>query len=280
MSVRSPEVQELIQKALNEDGAGRDITTQALFPEGVPAEGEIIAGQDLLVAGLDVAREVFAILDQDVRWEACVEEGEKITGRTRMARLRGDGRSLLSGERVALNFLQRMSGVATLTARYVERIKGYRAKILDTRKTTPGWRLLEKHAVRVGGGANHRLNLSDGILIKDNHSALTGGILNAVRRAHERASHTMKIEVEVRSVSEVEEALSAGADIILLDNMSPEDVRKSVTLVRGRTVIEASGGITLETVEEYAAAGVDFISVGALTHSAAAVDISMDIRKG
>jgi nicotinate-nucleotide pyrophosphorylase (carboxylating) len=227
------------------------------------------------LAGIGVARRVFALLDAQVSFEGLIEDGQAVRRGEVLAWLKGDAASLLQGERVALNLLQRLSGVATLTARFVEAVEGTGATIVDTRKTTPGLRALEKYAVRVGGGGNHRMALYDGVLIKENHIVAAGGIAVAVSRARRYAPHTLKVEVEVRDLDEVTAALAAGADILLLDNMDLDQLRAAVELVAGRAVTEASGGVNLDSVRPIAETGVDLISVGALTHSYRAVDISM-----
>lgn len=273
-------IRDIVARALAEDLGAGDVTTQALFPEGVPAVGTIVAEEreGLVVAGLAVAVEVFRQVDSSLTCAPNVADGERVPHGTTVLTVTGDGRSVLKGERVALNFLQQLSGIATLTAKFCEAVKGTRARILDTRKTTPGLRALEKWAVTLGGGHNHRHSLADGILIKDNHLALAGGdIARACRLARERAPHGLKIEVEVRTLDEVRAALDGGADIILLDNMDVPPIRKAVEQVKGRAVIEVSGGVSLANVLEIAAAGPDYISVGALTHSAPAANFSMDI---
>jgi len=229
-----------------------------------------------VIAGLGVAEAVFRRLDPQVVFEQGVAEGEEVVAGTVLATVRGRARALLSGERVALNFLQHLSGIATFTRAYVRAIAGTRARIVDTRKTTPGLRMLEKYAVRVGGGHNHRFGLSDGVLVKDNHLTVVGSLTQAIRRARQKVHHLLRVEVEVESLDQVREALAAGADILLLDNMSLEALREAVRLAQGRALTEASGGITLDNVAAVAATGVDFISVGALTHSAPALDIGLD----
>jgi nicotinate-nucleotide pyrophosphorylase (carboxylating) len=263
---------------LKEDLGRGDITTQATVRGGARARGRFLAKQDFVLCGLEIAEAVFNTLDMTIEIESRFYDGETISGRTEFARVEGPASALLAGERTALNLLQRLSGVATLTRAYVERIAGTKAKIVDTRKTTPGLRVLEKYAVTVGGGHNHRFGLDDGVLIKDNHIALAGGVRRAVESAHEEVHHLLKIEVEVSTRSQLIEALEARADIIMLDNMSAEEMRESVRIIRERDpacLIEASGGVNLETVREIAETGVDLISVGALTHSATAVDISL-----
>jgi nicotinate-nucleotide pyrophosphorylase (carboxylating) len=273
--MRSPHVDRLIRTALEEDIGPGDVTTAATVAPGTLARAELVAKEDFLLAGIGVARRVFELLDEQVAFECLIEDGLAVKRGEVIAWLKGEAASLLQGERVALNLLQRLSGVATLTARFVEEIAGTGATIVDTRKTTPGLRALEKYAVRIGGGGNHRMALYDGVLIKENHVAAAGGITTAVTRARRQAPHTLKIEVEVRNLQEVAEALEAGADILLLDNMDLTQLRAAVEQVGGRAVTEASGGVNLETVRAIAETGVDLISVGALTHSYRSVDISM-----
>lgn len=274
-----------IGEFLDEDLGRGDITTQSVVSDSVRGRGRFWAKQDMVVAGLEVAEAVFATMDPDLELEAFVYEGDMVKANTELARLDGPAAVLLAGERVALNLMQRMSGVATVTRRYVEALKGTQARVVDTRKTIPGLRMLDKYAVLVGGGRNHRFGLDDGILIKDNHIMLAGGIEPAVKRAREQAGHLHKIEVEVSNFDQLQEAIEAGADIILLDNMKPDMVAEAVKQVRaseqGRHILlEASGRITLENIAEYGRAGVDFISSGAITHSAPAVDISFKITPG
>ena len=273
-----------VNKALDEDLGRGDITSRAIVRPGLKARGSFLAKQDLVLAGLEVADAAFTSFDQYLQIESAAADGDEVKAGKVFARVTGDAQMLLAAERVALNFLQRLSGIATITRRYVEAVAGTGARIVDTRKTTPGLRLLEKYAVTAGGGHNHRLGLDDGVLIKDNHIAIAGSVTEAVRRAREVAGHLHKIEVEVASLEQVREALQARADILLLDNMTPAMVREAVALVRQhepeerRTLTEASGGITLANVREYAEAGADLISIGALTHSAPAVDISFKIK--
>lgn len=275
-------IQTAVRLALSEDLSLGDVTTGALFSDRVAAQGTIRAREPLVVAGIAVAREVFRSLDPSIEVVQSLADGRKVTHPTPLLTLRGDGRMLLIGERVALNFLQRLSGIATLTAAFRDAVRGFPTKIVDTRKTTPGLRMLEKWAVRLGGGRNHRNSLGDGLLIKDNHLALVPRgrqrVLTACRRARETAPHGMRICVEAQSLGQVKEALEGRADVILLDNMDPRAVRKAVTLIGGRALIEVSGGITLERARAMAEAGADYLSIGALTHSAPAVDVNMDIR--
>lgn len=273
-------IRDIVARALAEDLGAGDVTTQALFPESVPAVGTIVVEErdGLVIAGLAVAVEVFRQVDASLTCSPNVADGDFVPQGTTALTVTGDGRSILKSERVALNFLQRLSGIATLTAKFCEAVKGTRARILDTRKTTPGLRALEKLAVTLGGGHNHRHSLADGILIKDNHLALAGGdVARACRLVRERAPHGLKIEVEVRTLEDVRAALDGGADIILLDNMDVPSIRKAVEEIKGRALVEVSGGVSLATVHEIAAAGPDYISVGALTHSAPAANLSMDI---
>jgi len=271
----SPSVDKLIRTALNEDIGPGDVTTAATVTAGTMARAELIAKDEFVLAGINVARRVFETLDTRIAFEGLIKDGQTVRRGAVLAWLKGDAASLLQGERVALNLLQRLSGVATLTARFVNEVAGTGATIVDTRKTTPGLRALEKYAVRIGGGGNHRMALYDGVLIKENHIAAAGGIATAVARARRYVPHTLKVEVEVRNLDEVNEALKAGADILLLDNMDLAELRAAVEQVAGRAVTEASGGVSLDTVRAIAETGVDLISVGALTHSYTSVDISM-----
>lgn len=273
-------LKEIIKRALDEDIGMGDLTTEGVVPPGRTASGRILTKETGVVAGLQVAAAVFAMLDPAVRFRPECDDGARVRPGDTLAMVDGDARVLLTGERVALNFLRHMAGIATRTASLVQLAAGHRAVVVDTRKTTPGLRRLEKYAVRMGGGSNHRFGLFDGVLIKDNHIRVAGGIRRAVSLARKAAPHTIKIEVEVESRGELEEALAAGADIVLLDNMTTEEMREAVRVAAGRCLLEASGGITEESVAEVAASGVDIISVGALTHSARALDISMDISIG
>jgi nicotinate-nucleotide pyrophosphorylase (carboxylating) len=269
----------LIELALAEDLLGGDVTTSATVPADAQAQATLLAKSPGVISGLEVAREVFAQVDPTLEFVALVEDGETVAAMTLIAQVSGNARSILAGERLALNFLQRLSGVATVTARYVAEVAGTKARVVDTRKTTPGMRALEKAAVRHGGGHNHRFGLGDGVLIKDNHLAAVGGpqrVRDAVLAARAAAPHTLRIEVEVTTLAELAEALDAGADIVMLDNMSVEEMREAVALTQGRALLEASGGVNLTTIREIAETGVDLISVGALTHSAPSLDISLD----
>lgn len=265
---------------LREDLGRGDITTQAIVRGGARARGRFLAKQDLVLCGLEIAEAVFASLDGSIQVESHSYDGDAITSGTEFARIEGPAAVLLSGERTALNLLQHLSGIATITRRFADAIADTAARVVDTRKTAPGLRMLEKYAVTVGGGFNHRFGLDDGVIIKDNHIAIAGGVRRAVEITRRSVSHLMKIEVEVSRESQVLEAIEAGADVIMLDNMSLADMTKSVTLISEKapaTIIEASGGVTLETIRAIAECGVNMISVGALTHSAPAVDISLKI---
>lgn len=268
----------LIEHALSEDLGPGDVTSEATIPAEVSSTAVILAKQHLVLAGLDVAREVFRRLDPAIAFTLYAKDGDVLHSGTEIATLSGNTRALLAGERVALNLLQHLSGIATLTSKYVDKVKGLKAKVLDTRKTLPGLRQLEKYAVRVGGGGNHRFGLFDGVLIKDNHITASGGIIKAVERVRKKAHHLLRIEVETKTLDEVVEALAAGTDVIMLDNMPVDLMREAVKLVAGRALVEASGNVTLETVRLIAETGVDFISSGSLTHSAPAADISMKIK--
>jgi len=273
---RVREVTEILERALAEDLGSGDLTTDATVPAPVEAAGTFLAQEVMVVAGLPVVERLFELLNPKMRFRALVEEGQLVS-RGVLAEVRGDARALLRGERTALNFLQRLSGIATLTRRYVARLEGTKAKLRDTRKTTPGLRLLERYAVRVGGGSNHRFGLFDAVLIKENHARLAGGVGEAVRRAREKYGTRQLIQAEVRDETELRQALEAGADAVLLDNMTVEQVDLAVDLVQGRAVVEASGGLKLDNLRAYAECGVDYISVGALTHSAPAAEISFDL---
>ena len=268
-------VDSIIENALQEDIHTGDITTRSIVVGPRPMRGILKAKEDLVLAGIDVAGRVFHLLDPEVVFTPRFQDGSPVKSGEVIAELGGDAAPLLQGERVALNLLQRMCGVASLTARYVAAVAGNGARIVDTRKTTPGLRFLDKYAVRVGGGINHRTGLFDGILIKENHIAAAGGIGEAIRRTRACAPHTLKIEIETETIEQVHEALAAGADIIMLDNMDIRTMADAVRLIAGRALVEASGGVNLETVKGIAETGVDIISVGALTHSARAMDISM-----
>lgn len=271
------ELSEVVAAALEEDDTKHDLTSVATVLSDRTARCRMVVRRAGVIAGLPLAREAFEQLDKDVTVRVDVDDGARVTPGTQVMFISGHARCILSAERVALNFVQRLSGVATLTARYVDAVKGTKAKILDTRKTTPGWRKLERYAVRAGGGMNHRFNLGSAVLIKDNHLAAVDGDINiAVKRARAIAPEGTGVEVECETLAQVASALSAGADVIMLDNMTLNEMKASVELVSGRAVTEASGGITLDTVRPIALTGVDWISVGALTHSAPALDIGLD----
>ena len=265
----------IIRNALREDIHTGDITTLSVIPHPRPAKARLIAKEDFVLAGMDVAARVFTMLDPATLFNPLRQDGARCTQRDVIAEITGTDAVILQGERVALNLLQRMSGIATMTSRYVAAVDGTKARIVDTRKTTPGLRLIEKYAVTVGGGGNHRAGLYDAVLIKENHIAAAGGITAAVNRARAFIPHTMRIEVETETLAEVSEAVAARADIIMLDNMDTATMREAVALIAGRALVEASGGVTLDNVRDIAGTGVDLISVGALTHSARAVDISL-----
>lgn len=270
-------IKTFISNALREDIGPGDLTTEALIQPDIEGKAELIAKEPLILAGIEMAREVFHQVNQDINFLGRHTDGEDLSSSTVIATISGPLRSLLTAERVALNLLQRLSGIATLTRQYVNGIEGTKARIVDTRKTTPGLRALEKYAVRIGGGKNHRFGLFDGILIKDNHIAAVGSLTEAVKRAREKVPHTLKIEVETENLDQVREAISAGAEIIMLDNMDIETMKEAVKLINGKALIEASGGINLNNVRQVAETGVDLISVGAITHSARSMDISMEI---
>ncbi|MGD9187623.1 MAG: carboxylating nicotinate-nucleotide diphosphorylase [Desulfobacteraceae bacterium] len=276
MEIRN-QADKLIDLALAEDIGPGDITTDNLVDAQVPGHGKIVAKQDLVIAGLDIAKRVFQRLDDGIVFDAAFQDGEFVVGGSRVVTLSGRLAALLSAERTALNFLQRLSGIATQVREYVSQLEGASAKLLDTRKTTPGWRVLEKYAVRIGGGTNHRMGLYDAVLIKDNHIAAAGGIAEAVDRIKAKVSAAVTIEVETTSMEEVRQALDAGAHIIMLDNMDLHQIKAAVDLVSGRAQLEVSGGVTRDQLTALAATGVDLISSGALTHSACAVDLSMKI---
>jgi nicotinate-nucleotide pyrophosphorylase (carboxylating) len=269
------EIERIVRTALQEDIGLGDVTSLAVVAREATARAELVAKEDFVVAGLDVAAAVFHQLDPDLRFEKIFIDGQKVKRGDVLAWLKGSALMLLQGERVALNLLQRLSGIATLTARFVDAVEGTGASIVDTRKTAPGLRSLDKYAVRVGGGRNHRIGLFDGVLIKENHIAAAGGIAEAIAATRGKVPHTLKIEVETRNLDEVQQALDAGADVIMLDNMSNTDMATAVALIAGRALTEASGGVNLERVREIAETGVNIISVGALTHSVVAADISM-----
>ncbi len=265
----------IIETALNEDIGEGDVTTNTLFPQDIRCNAIIQAKEEGIIAGLPIARRIFRKLNDDIQWVANKRDGERVYKGDVLVRIRGSERAILTGERVALNFIQRLSGIATLTSKFVKAVEGLSVRIVDTRKTVPGLRILDKYAVLAGGGHNHRMGLFDGVLIKDNHLKLIGSIDRAINRIKKKPGVQFKIEVETSSLEEVKEALAAGADTIMLDNMSLNTIRKSVEIIRGRALIEASGGITLRNVRRVAETGVNLISVGSLTHSPKALDISL-----
>lgn len=269
------QIDPLLLAALREDISNEDVSTNAVIREETPGEVELLAKQDGVIAGLEVFARVFTLLDERTEVTFLCKDGDAVCSGQLLGRVRGDIRVLLSGERVALNLLQRMSGIATCAREMAAALQGTNTRLLDTRKTTPGLRILEKYAVRVGGGYNHRFNLSDGVLLKDNHIAAAGGVREAVRLAREYAPFLQKVEVEVETLEMVDEAVAAGADVIMLDNMSVEDMQEAVRRIAGRAQTECSGNVTREKLQALADIGVDYISSGALTHSAPILDISM-----
>jgi nicotinate-nucleotide pyrophosphorylase (carboxylating) len=273
-------IDRLISAALEEDIGSGDVTTDSVVDPDRAGKGEIMARESMVLAGLDVACKVFVALDPQIEFGKKYKDGDWIAKGRVFLEMAGNLRVLLKGERTALNFLQRLSGIATLARQYADRVAGTGVRIVDTRKTTPGWRYLEKYAVRVGGCHNHRFGLYDGVLIKENHIEAAGGITEAITRARASIHHLLKIEIEVTSIEQIEEALANKADIIMLDNMNPAMIRESVALINKRALVEVSGGVNLENIPGFLQAGVDLISAGALTHSAQAVDISMLITAG
>ena len=273
-------IDDLIDLALKEDIGPGDITTDNLVAPDTQGRGTILAKQDLVIAGLNVAEAVFRALEPEIVFTARFSDGDRIKAGNEVVHIEGTLGALLKGERTALNFLQRLSGIATQARAYATEVAGTGVKLVDTRKTTPGWRVLEKYAVRIGGAHNHRMGLYDGVLIKDNHIAVCGGIGEAVKKARRAISHLVKVEVEAASLEEAEEALAAGADIIMLDNMDLQQIEDAVRLIDKKALVEISGGVTRNRLKELARTGVDLISIGALTHSAVAVDLSMRIELG
>lgn len=282
MSLMKPVVDKIIEAAILEDMGWGDITTELLVPAGLQAQGSFLMKADGVLAGLEVAEAVFLKVDSSLVFNALKKDGDRVNKGDVVASIKGEAASILKAERTALNFLQRLSGTATLTARFVEALAGLKTRVSETRKTTPGLRYLEKYAVRVGGGVNHRHHLGDGILIKDNHLAALYraglSLPEIIKKAKIGAPHTLKVEIEVCTIQDAAVAAEAGADIILLDNMSPPEMRKAVAAVEGRAMLEASGGINLENARTIAETGVDIISVGALTHSARALDVSLELE--
>lgn len=271
----NPQIDKIIELALEEDIGSGDITTLSTIPADTTAHGRFIAKEDTVICGIDIAEKVFKLIDPNVVFTAYFADGDKVKNKEVIAEVSGNARSLLTAERTALNLMQRLSGIAKRTAECVAMVEGTSAKIADTRKTTPGMRVLEKYAVRVGGGTNHRFNLADGVLIKDNHIAAAGSITAAVKNARSVIPHTLKIEVEVENFDQLNEAIAAGADIIMLDNMSNEAMKQAVEITAHRAMLEASGNMDRRNLREVAETGVDIISIGALTHTIKAADISL-----
>ncbi|MEX2044567.1 MAG: carboxylating nicotinate-nucleotide diphosphorylase [Opitutus sp.] len=276
----TPHTEHLIDLALEEDTGLGDVTSRAIFSGTDRSRGFIEARQDLVICGLDIAARVFMRVDPSIRTRLLARDGSRISVGGRVLTIAGPTASILTAERTALNFIQRLSGIATLTRRFAAAVSGTRVRIVDTRKTTPGWRALEKYAVRCGGGFNHRSSLGEHVLIKDNHVAAAGSLSRAVARARTAAPHLARIEVEAKTLAQVKEALRAGAEVILLDNMSPALIRQAVALIAGAAVVEVSGGVRFETLRDYTLPGVDVISIGALTHSAPAADLSLTLAAG
>ncbi len=270
-------INRIIEEALLEDIGNGDITTDSIIAPSINKKAILINKEEGIIAGLEIAHLVFKKLDSTIKFGKKVKEGIIVKPHTTIAEINGSARIILQGERVALNFLQRMSGIATTTFKFCQKVKDYPVQILDTRKTIPGLRILDKYAIRIGGGKNHRFGLYDAVLIKDNHIAVAGSITSAVNLVRSKTSPLIKIEIEVQNLIQLQEALKAGVDIIMLDNMDLETMKQAVKLAKGKVLIEASGGITLDKVKEIAATGVDFISVGSLTHSVKALDISLEI---
>jgi nicotinate-nucleotide pyrophosphorylase (carboxylating) len=271
------QIRKIIEAALSEDIGAGDVTTNAIVGRDRVGQAKAIAKDDFVVAGIDIFRDVFIILDKTIKFKCLIGDGQKVKKSEIITEVSGSLFSILLAERVALNIFQRMCGIATLTSKYVEAVKGTKAKILDTRKTVPGLRLLDKMAVKIGGGFNHRMGLYDAVLIKDNHIAAAGGIIQAVTAQKSYLTKAMKIEVETKNLQEVKLALESGVDIILLDNMTVDEMKQAVALINGKALVEASGNVSLQTVAAIAATGVDYISVGELTHSVCAADISLKI---
>jgi nicotinate-nucleotide pyrophosphorylase (carboxylating) len=275
----TPQVERLVELAIEEDLGRGDVTTDSLLLEETAAEGRILAREELVVCGLELTEYIFARVGPELTLSILVADGEEVSDGAELILVNGPAAAMLMVERTALNFLQRLSGVATTTRRYVKLVSstGAKARVVDTRKTLPGWRILDKWAVRCGGGGNHRVDLGSGVLIKDNHIAACGSVWEAIKRAQRLAPHTLRIEVEVSNLAQLDEALDAGADIIMLDNMNEDQLAQAVQHADGRALLEASGGINRESVAAVALTGVDLVSVGRLTHSARSVDISMEI---
>jgi len=270
------EIDKIIELALKEDLFAGDITSEGLIPSKSRSAATILAKEEGVLAGIDVARRVFETIDSSLRFERRFEDGQMFKKNDSLAKIEGNSVSILKGERTALNFLQRMSGIATKTRKFVQAVEGTKTKILDTRKTTPGLRVLEKYAVKMGGGGNHRFNLSEMVLIKDNHLQIVGSVSEAVSRAKEKVGKGIRIEVETKSLDEVKEAVQSGADIVMLDNMPLEKIKEVVEWVRGRVPLEVSGKVTLDKIRDISSLGVGYISVGSLTHSFKSLDISLE----
>jgi len=276
-TVSRPLIDKIIELALEEDLGPGDLTTWAIIDPSIKGEARLLAKEEIVLAGIEVFGKVLSRLDPEIAVECNFHDGDVVAKAKDIGVVKGSIRGILSGERTALNFLQHLSGIATLTRRYVEKTDPSKVRVIDTRKTTPGLRVLEKYAVRVGGGFNHRFGLFDGVLIKDNHIAAVGSISKAVAKIRDTVPHTLRIEVEVDDIKGLKQALDAGADAILLDNMSVKEMKEAVTIAGGTVLLEASGGITLESIEEISQTGVNLISVGAITHSARSVDISLEM---
>lgn len=279
MKIPKSQITAFVKNALAEDIGSGDITTNVIVPERTLARAAIILEEDAVIAGIEIAEEVFRQLDKNVKFSAAYKDGARVLKGKVIAKIFGKARTLLTGERTALNILQRLSGIATLTNSFVKAVKGTDAKIVDTRKTTPNFRIFEKYAVLMGGGHNHRFGLYDAVLIKDNHISIAKGIKKAVAMARQNIPHTLKIEAEAKSLKEVKDALASGADIIMLDNMSVAMMKKAVAMINKKAVVEASGNINLKNVKDAALTGVDIISIGALTHSYKSISMSMEIEK-
>jgi len=275
MKIDKIEIDKIVSLALKEDIGTGDITSTLIISRDKTAKAFLLSKEEGVIAGLEVAKSVFRKLDKNIRWRNLVKEGEVVSAGTKIALVEGNYRALLTGERTALNFLQRMSGIASITLKYVEQLDGLKTKILDTRKTVPGLRILDKYSVYKGTGTNHRIGLYDMVMIKDNHIKAAGGISKAVTRIKKKLNKKIKIEVEATTIEEVKEALNSGADIIMLDNMSIKSMNEAVKLINGKAKVEASGGVEINSVRKIAETGVDYISVGALTHSVKALDIAM-----
>lgn len=281
--MKTPYIKDIIDLAIKEDIGWGDITSKLLIPEGHFIKAEIIAKEDFLLAGMPFVKEIFSFINKDIKIDSFFNDGDWVKNKAVIANVMGDGRAILSGERIALNVLQNVSGIATLTNQFVKRVEGLPVKIADTRKTIPGVRVMQKYGVKIGGGFNHRFGLFDGLLIKDNHIKIVGSLKRALELSKKR-HHLLKVEIEVKDLEEFKEALEAGADVIMLDNMSVKDMKEAVQMRNKwseksgtKVLIEASGGINLDNVRSIAETGIDIISIGALTHSAKAVDISMKV---